>query len=230
MPAFYENRQIVTPGDLLAEGNYELGNNVYQENGKVYASRVGLVNYENKLVYVVGLRAFYFPIVGDIVIGKVVEVSIGGWTVDIRAPYRAILRASDVLDRSYRPQRDNLPSIFAVGDLILAKVVDFDRTRDPLLTIREPGFGKITRGQIVEITPTKTPRVIGRKGSMIGMLKHETGCQINVGQNGLILVSGKTPENERLALMAIHKIDQEAHISGLTDRVTEMIKKEKESV
>ena len=123
-----------------------------------------------------------------------------------------------------------MPSIFDVGDLIIANVVASDRTRDPLLTVREPGLGKIMRGQLVEVTPTKIPRVIGRQGSMVGMIKRETGCQLTIGQNGLILINGRSPKDERLAVMALRKIEAESHTSGLTDRVTEMIKKEREAV
>lgn len=228
MPLFYEKKDLVTPGDLLAEGDYTVGDNVYTEGDKIYAAKVGLVDQENRKVYVVALNSFYVPFVGDLVIGKVVEVGFGNWTIDIKAPYLATLRASDTLNRPFNPQRDDLPSVFDVGDLILAVIVDYDRTRNPLLTVRKLGLGKITRGQIGEVTPSKIPRVIGRKGSMVNMLKKETGCQITVGQNGLILVRGKTIEGEKLALMAIRKIEQEAHISGLTERVTEMIQKEKE--
>jgi len=230
MPIFCEKRQLVMPGDLLAEGDYPAGDNTYRENNKIYATRVGLANYDKRGFYVVALKAFYIPNVGDLVIGKVVEVGFGNWTLDIRAPYLATLRASDALDRPFKPQQDDLPSIFDVGDLVLAKIVAYDRTQDPLLTVREEGLGKITKGQIIEITPTKIPRVIGRKGSMISMLKKETVCQITVGQNGSILVKGNTPEDERLAITAIRKIEQEAHTSGLTDRVTEMIRKEKGGV
>lgn len=233
LPVYYERRELVTPGDLLAENDYLAGENTFKENGKIYATRVGLIEYENKRINVVALKSFYFPRVGDTVIGKVVEVSLSGWTIDIRAPYPAMLRASDVLERSFKPQKDDLPSIFDVGDLLIAKIVASDRTRDPLLTVREPGLGKISRGQIIEITPTKIPRLIGKKGSMITMLKKETGCQILIGQNGLILVSGKSPKDERLAIMAIRKIEEESHTSGLTDRVAEMLRKmksEKEEV
>jgi len=118
-----------------------------------------------------------------------------------------------------------LPSVFDIGDMVITKIIAYDRTRDPQLTVREPGLGKITRGQIMQITPTKIPRVIGKKGSMINMIKDYTGCHIVLGQNGVILISGKTPENEQLAMTAIRKIDEESHISGLTDRVTEMLKK-----
>ena len=227
MPTLYENRQLVTPGDLLAEGDYIASDNTYKEGDRIYASRLGLVNYERRKVYVVALSAFYVPVVGDLVIGKVVELNTGGWTVDINAPYLAMLRASDVLSR-FKPQRDDLSRFFDIGDFIMATVVACDRTRDPLLTVREKGLGKVNRGQVVKITPTKIPRVIGRKGSMIGMLKNETGCNITVGQNGLILAEGRTPADERLAIMAMRKIELESHTSGLTNRVTEMIRKQKE--
>jgi exosome complex component RRP4 len=227
MPVFFERRQLVTPGDLIAEGEYIAGENTYKENEKIYASRLGLVETENKKVSVVALKAFYIPKAGDIVIGTVVEVGFNGWTVDINAPYPAILRAGDVLSRPFRPQKDDLSQVLDMGDLIVAKIASYDRTHDPQLTVGEPGLGKITRGQILKITPTKIPRVIGRKGSMISMIKQETGCNIILGLNGVILITGKTLEGEQLAVTAIHKIDEESHTSGLTDRVTQMVKEEK---
>jgi exosome complex component RRP4 len=230
LPTFYERKQIVTPGDLLAENDYMAGDNTYKENGKIYATRVGLVDYDNRRVSVVALKAFYIPYIGDLVIGKVTDVTLGVWLIDINAPYPAVLRASDALNRPFKPQRDELSSIFDVGDVVIAEIVAYDRTRDPLLTVSDLGLGKVKRGQIIEVTPTKIPRVIGRQGSMITMLKQETGCQITVGQNGVILVSGKSLEDEQLAIRAIRKIEEEAHTSGLTDRITEMIKNEKRGV
>jgi exosome complex component RRP4 len=227
MPTFFETRQLVTPGDLIAEGAYIAGENTYVEDNKIYASRIGIVEYDNKKIDVVALKAFYMPRVEDIVIGTVVEVGFNGWTVDINAPYQAILRASDVLSRPFKPQKDELSQVLNMGDLIVAKITAYDRSHDPQITVAEPGLGKITRGQIVKITPTKIPRVIGRKGSMISMIKQETDCQIILGLNGIILITGKTLEGEELAMMAIRKIDEESHISGLTDRVTQMLKDKK---
>ncbi|MEM3704131.1 MAG: exosome complex RNA-binding protein Rrp4 [Candidatus Bathyarchaeia archaeon] len=228
MPTFFERRQLVTPGDLLAEGEYIAGENTFKLDNKIYASRIGLVEYEDKKVNVVALRAFYIPRVGDTVIGTIVEVGFNGWVVDINAPYLALLRASEVLNRPFKPQKDDLTQVLDVGDLVVAKIVSYDRTHNPQLSVDEPGLGKITRGQIVKITPTKIPRVIGKKGSMISMIKQETGCHIILGHNGIILITGKNLEDEELAMMAIHKIEEESHISGLTDRILQMIKKEKE--
>lgn len=227
MPTFFEKKQLVTPGELLAEGEYIAGENTYKEENKIFASRIGLVDLNNKNVSLVALRAFYYPKVGDMVIGTVKEVGFNGWTIDIKAPYVALLRASDVLSRPFKPQNDELSQVLNAGDLIVAKIASYDRAHDPQLTVAEPGLGKITRGQLTKVTPTKIPRVIGRKGSMISMIKKETGCQIILGLNGVILVTGKNPEDEDLALMAIRKIDEESHTSGLTDRITQLLKEKK---
>ncbi len=230
MPTFFEKKQLVTPGELLAEGDYLPGENTYVEENKIYAQRIGLVDSDNKKVNVVALRAFYVPKVGDIVIGTVTEVGFNGWTVDIKSPYTAMLRASDVLSRPFKPQNDELSAVLSQGDLIVAKIASYDRAHDPQLTVGEPGLGKITRGQLLHVVPTKIPRVIGRKGSMISMIKQETNCQIILGLNGVILVTGKTPEDEELAITAIRKIEQESHTSGLTDRITQLLKESKVTV
>ncbi len=227
MPTYFEAKQLVTPGELLAEGEYQSGENTYVEAGKIFASRIGLVDLDNKKVNVVALRAFYVPKVGDIVIGSVNEVGFNGWTIDIKAPYSAMLRASDVLSRPFKPQNDELSQVLDQGDLIVAKIASYDRAHDPQLTVGEPGLGKITRGQLMQVTPTKIPRVIGRKGSMISMIKQETNCQIILGLNGVILVTGKNPVDEELAIKAIRKIEQESHTTGLTDRITQLLKEEK---
>ncbi len=227
MPTYFEAKQLVTPGELLAEGEYQPGENTYTEAGKIYASRIGLADLDNKRVNVVALRAFYVPKTGDIVIGSVQEVGFNGWTIDIKAPYPALLRASDVLSRPFKPQNDELSQVLDAGDLIVAKIASYDRAHDPQLTVGEPGLGKITRGQLMHVTPTKIPRVIGRKGSMISMIKQETNCQIILGMNGVILVTGKNPADEELAMTAIRKIEQESHTTGLTDRITQLLKEAK---
>ena len=226
MPILLEKRQVVAPGDLIAEGDYIAGDNTYKEKENIYASRVGIVEYETKRVDVVALKSFYIPRMEDIVIGTITEVGFNGWMVDINSPYPALLRASDVLSRPFKPQKDDLPQVLDAGDLVVAKVASYDRTHDPQLTVAEPGLGKITRGQILKVTPTKVPRIIGRKGSMISTIKQETGCNIILGVNGVVLITGKNLEDEQLAMKAILKIEAESHTTGLTDRITQMLKEE----
>ena len=70
----------------------------------------------------------------------------------------------------------------------------------------------------MEINSQKVPRVIGKQGSMISLIKTKTGCEVTVGQNGLVWVKG-TPEGELKAEQAIKLVEEKSHLEGLTDRV-----------
>jgi exosome complex component RRP4 len=63
---------------------------------------------------------------------------------------------------------------------------------------------------------------------MVNMILRETGCNIVIGQNGRILLDGRTREQEEIAVKVIQKIEREAHISGLTNRVQDYLKSIKE--
>ena len=228
MTLYFNRRDLVVPGDLLAEGDYEVGENIHKIGNRFYATRVGLFELKDeRRITVIALNSIYVPKPGDVVIGDVVDVGVGSWAVDIRAPRLAILRAADALGKPFRPDREELTRFLTVGDTVIAKVKAYDRTRNPLLTLGEPGLGKVTSGLIVRITPSKVPRLIGKKGSMIGMLKRETGCQIVIGMNGVVLVRCRNPEDEELLVEAIEKIERESHVEGLTDRVARMIRRRK---
>jgi len=219
-----EPKQVVAPGELLAEGDHMLGDNSFKVGTRIFSACIGIFEVDGNRVTVVPLKGEYFIPVGDLVGGRIVDVLLSGWTVDIRAPYEAMLPASET-PGPRGPRRRDLSESFDVGDMVLSQVLAFDRTRDPLLTVKGPGLGKISTGRVVEISAAKIPRLIGRKGSMISMLKRETGCQITVGQNGVVMVWGKSPDNERVAVEAIYMVEREAHTRGLTDRIREMIAK-----
>ncbi len=224
-PLLVGRREIVVPGDLLAEGDLRPGDNVLREDNRIYALRVGLVDLEGGRVSVVPLKGCYFPRPGDLVIGRIVEAGLTGWEVDILAPYPALLPMSETYAKGQASKAD-LSAIFFTGDMVIAKVIAFDRTRDPLLTTKGPGLGKAFGNRVVRISPMKVPRLIGRKGSMITMLKRETGCRIIVGQNGVVLISGRDDRAERVAVEAIYRIEREAHTKGLTDGIEDMVRRE----
>lgn len=227
MTFFFKNRDLVVPGDLLAEGNYIAGGNTYKLGNQIYANRIGLVEYSSERVSVIALEAPYYPRLGDTVVGKIVDIGIWGWRVDIKAPLLAFLKVSDAIREPFDP-RMNLERIFNIGDLIIGKVVDFNKAGRPLLSTRGPDLGRIDDGLIVSITPTKIPRLIGKKGSMVNMILNESGCEMLIGQNGLVVVKGKSRREEKIVAAAIRKIEREAHTTGLTDRVFDFIRKMKE--
>jgi exosome complex component RRP4 len=53
---------------------------------------------------------------------------------------------------------------------------------------------------------------------MVEMIKRATGVNVVVGQNGLVWMNGE-PKMELIVVNAIRKIEAEAHIAGLTDRM-----------
>lgn len=220
-----EERKLVLPGDLIAEGKeYEAGINVYRDDGRIYSYVIGLASIVEGKVSVTALKGVYVPKRGDVVIGVVKEVSITRWIVDINSPYQGILPAVDVFGKRFSADKVNLQDYLKVGDAVIARIASFDRTTDAILTIGGKGLGKISSGRLEYITPTKIPRLIGKKGSMINLLKKESGCNITIGKNGVILIEGPNGELEELVAELIRKIDREAHVPGLTDRVAEILR------
>jgi exosome complex component RRP4 len=223
IPTNFEPRQLVVPGTLLAEGKYEAGFNVYHDGEKLYASMVGLADMRNDMISVIPLRGCYIPQPGDIVIGKVIECIPTAWMLDIRSPYQGMLFASEYLSKPLNPIREEARKYLDVGEMVIATVIAFDRTRNPSLSTKDHGLGKIQRGTVIDVDFTRVPRIIGKKGSMISMLKKESNTQIFVGQNGRVWISGKTRDEEAMVAAVIRKIEAEAHTNGLTDRVREFL-------
>ncbi len=222
---FVKPRELVVPGTLLAQGPFKNGRGTFKEGNRVYSTVVGLVEIRNDAIRVIPLEGPYIPEVGDNVIGKIVDVRFSNWSVDIGAPYEANLRVQDASEERIDVAKTDLKRIFDIGDIIYAKIKAYNEINQIDLTTRGMPFrgGPLRGGQIVEITPYKVPRLIGKGGSMINMIKKLTGTRIIVGQNGWVWVSGRKEELEKLAIEAILKVERESHTQGLTDRVREFL-------
>lgn len=217
---YVENKDLVIPGQVLADDEYYSGRGTFKENGKICSSLMGHVSLRNKKIRVVPLKSKYVPKKGDVVIGKIDDIRFSMWNVDINSPYSGILPASEVFGRD----KKELEKVFDVGDVLFLRVIDVDEVKKAKLGLKGRGMGKFKDGILVSISPTKVPRLIGKKGSMINMIKNETDCKIVVGQNGLVWISG-SPEMERLTKETIEFIEENAHTSGLTNRVKERLYK-----
>ena len=211
---YVENKDLVIPGQILADDEYYSGRGTFKENGKVCSSLLGRVSLRNKKIRVIPLKSKYVPKKGDVVIGKINDVRFSMWDVDINSPYSGILPAFEVFGR----EKKELNKVYDVGDVLFLRVVDVDEIKKAKLGLKGRGMGKFKGGIIVDIAPTKVPRLIGKKGSMINMIKDKTKCKIVVGQNGLVWVKGDE-DMEQLTKNIIHLIEAEAHTSGLTNKI-----------
>ncbi|RLG59306.1 MAG: RNA-binding protein [Candidatus Hydrothermarchaeota archaeon] len=219
-------RRIVLPGELVAEGNYKLGDGVYREGNKIYSSLLGLLDEKKGFIRVIPFTRKYIPKAGDFVIGKIIDIQFASWEVDINSPYRAILNVEDFRE-DLKPGQVDLSKFLSIGDVIFAVVKEITPSRRIYLSMKMNNSTVLRRGRLVEVTPSKIPRVIGKKKSMLLMIKREIGIKILVGQNGRIWLDG-TQDKINLAVKVLRKIEKEAHTSGLTDRVKEMIRRERD--
>lgn len=216
------DRKVVVPGDLLSEDAKKSGDGTYVKDGRVYSLLYGLANYRDK-INVIPLAGKYIPAPGDNVVGVVKDITFSNWIVDINSPYDGLLHISEFPKRI---DAEEMSKYLRIGSSIMTKVKDVDPTMKVELTLNDRKLGKITIGQVIEISHTRVPRLIGKGGSMIGMLKKEVNCNIFVGQNGRIWINGGADDMD-LALRTIYLIEKEAHTNGLTDRIVAFLKKEK---
>lgn len=218
-------REIVIPGDLLNGDNLKAGVGTYIEDGKIYASKLGIKNIRANYINVVPLGGKYIPRPGDSVIGTIIDIGPSNWLVNINSPYPAPLHVNEV---PWRVEFGDTASYLKVGDTVLVKVSNVDETMRVQVTMKEHGLRKLSGGKVVAICYSKVPRVIGKNGSMISLLKNYTNCRMFVGQNGRIWVDGDL-DNIVTAIKAIKKIEEEAQVLGLTDSIKKFLEAESAS-
>ncbi|MHA2222132.1 MAG: exosome complex RNA-binding protein Rrp4 [Candidatus Thorarchaeota archaeon] len=223
MAVYFQKREVVVPGQLLAEGRYRSSFGTYDEDGKIFSSLVGLAELRGNTVKVVALEGTYIPKEGDLVIGVIKIVAGNNWKVDIGGPYGASLHANNALRRPYS---DDISEYMDIGDAISAEVLAFDRNSGPFLGMKGRGLEVLTDGMVLDVSPAKIPRIIGRRGSMINMINDHLKIQTIVGQNGRIWIRAPNTEILRLAIKAFRTIEEQAHTSKLTDRISSMLVEE----
>lgn len=211
-------RKVVIPGEVLGEG--QPGHGSYMENGMVISKMVGLADEKSGIRFVIPLSGIYNPKRGDGVIGKIEDVIFSKWLVDINSPYQAVLPLSDATDEFIDLTKTDLTRYFDYGDMIFAEISSVSKTKNVQLSMKNRKCRKLRGGRLIKVMPAKVPRIIGKAGSMVEMIKTLTGTQIVVGQNGIVWVKG---DNEDVAVETILLIEQLSHISGLTDKIKEML-------
>jgi len=216
-------RKYVIPGDVVTTGPFRPEQNVILEGDKIISTTIGISEIYDDSVKVIPLTGKYIPKINDLVIGKVISHTSLSWELDINSCYVGFLPAQDVFGRDFSAHADELSSKLKSGDLVAARIANFDRTRDPLVTISDRDLGAIDSGDLVKISPSKVPRLIGKRGSMIQMIEMATNAAVTIGQNGWVVVSCETPEGLLKAKKAIEMINEKAHVANLTDQVKEML-------
>jgi exosome complex component RRP4 len=222
-----EKREIVIPSQLLGDTNSnKAGRGTFIEKGKIYSDRIGLLSKKSDYINVIPLKGRYEPIEKDFIIGIIEEPLSSSWLVDINAPYPALLHTNEV---PWDVEFGETDKYLNHGDSIMAKILEVGLEKNIQITLKDHNLYKIRGGYITNIEPSKVPRLIGKKGSMITLLKKYTKCRIFVGKNGRIWINGDN-ENILKVLHVIKKIESESIYYGLTNQIEELLKREAKDV
>ena len=224
MKRFESKKRHVLPGDFITTAPLRLQNNVVLEGKRIISTTIGLSDVSDDSVRVISLTGVYLPKIDDLVIGTIQYIHGNSWFADINSCYQGMLLGQDVFGRGSYPTKSEMEERLSKGDIIFAKIANSDRQREPLISIADQSLGKIDSGELVKISPTKIPRLIGKHGSMIQTIEGSTNATITVGQNGLIVVSCDETNGLLKALAAIRMVDEQAHLVDLTDKVKKMLK------
>lgn len=191
------------------EDGFLKGHGTTELNGEVVATVCGVVERVNKLVYVRTLRARYKPEVGDIIVGRVIEVAPKRWRLDINYSQDAVLMLSSInlpdgIQRRRTAEDElNMRSIFEENDVICAEVRGFQH--DGLhLQARSQKYGKLQRGQLLSI-----PSYLVKRRKQHWHYLDEYGIDLILGCNGFVWVGEHVETKDEMLVDQADKPDSQ---------------------
>ncbi|XP_073144872.1 exosome complex component RRP4 homolog [Henckelia pumila] len=202
----------VTVADDISVNNEDAilkGHGTAEIDGRVVATICGVVERVNKLVYVRALRARYKPEIGDIVVGRVIEVAPKRWRLEINFRQDAVLMLSSMnLPDGIQRRRTavdelNMRSVFEENDVICAEVRGFQHDGCLHLQARSQKYGKLKSGQLLSIPPYLVKK---RKQHFHHLDQY--GVDLILGCNGFIWVGEHVEVREEMVEDLSNKPEQ----------------------
>ncbi|KAI8625698.1 hypothetical protein F5Y19DRAFT_241415 [Xylariaceae sp. FL1651] len=154
---------IVTPGEVITEDpQWMRGHGTYTtlEPPAIVSSVAGTLAKTNKLLSVRPLRARYTPEIGDLVVGRIVEVQAKRWRVDVGAallaqlPLSAINLPGGIQRRRTETDELQIRTFFSEGELLVAEVQQLYADGAAVLHTRSLKYGKLRNGLFVAVSGT----------------------------------------------------------------------------
>ncbi|KAI0406526.1 hypothetical protein F4802DRAFT_102331 [Xylaria palmicola] len=154
---------IVTPGEIITEDpQWMRGHGTYTtlEPPAIVSSVAGTLAKTNKLLSVRPLRARYTPEIGDLVVGRIVEVQSRRWRVDVGAallaqlPLSAINLPGGIQRRRTETDELQIRTFFSEGELLVAEVQQLYSDGGAVLHTRSLKYGKLRNGLFVAVSGT----------------------------------------------------------------------------
>lgn len=208
------HNDIVTPGEVITTNpQWMRGHGTYtsaqedEDATAIVSSLAGVITRTNKLLSVRPLRARYTPEVGDLVVGRIVEVQSKRWRVDVGSvqlaglPLSAINLPGGIQRRRTETDELAIRSFFAEGDLLVAEVQQLYADGGAVLHTRSLRYGKLRNGVFLAVTGTGGGGGVVRSRRQVWTMEVgalQSKVDVVLGVNGYVWIS-KHVEDQSLA-------------------------------
>ncbi|XP_062608711.1 exosome complex component RRP4-like [Saccostrea cucullata] len=209
---------LVSPGDIItSDTGFMRGHGTYNsEDDRLLASVAGVVERVNKLICVKPLKTRYNGEIGDIVIGRIIEVQQRRWKVETHSKLDSSLLLSSVnlpggeLRRRSEEDEKMMRLYLKEGDLISAEVQSVFADGSLSLHTRSLKYGKLGQGTLIHVSPS----LIKRRKTHFHHLP--CGATIILGNNGFVWICPTETEEMdqtggyQLSMEPVQRSDREA--------------------
>lgn len=209
-------KEIVTPGETVTDDPQWMrqvlcthfctsliiyrghGTYIAPSSTDIVATVAGTVQKTNKLLSVRPLRARYTPEIGDLVVGRIIEVQSKRWRVDVGAPVLAGLPLSainlpgGILRKRTETDELQIRTFFSEGDLLVAEVQALHQDGSASLHTRSLKYGKLRNGVFMSVSGTGGGGGVVRARRQVWTIDTVHGggkVDIILGVNGYIWIS-----------------------------------------
>ncbi|KAI1331815.1 exosome component 2 [Xylariaceae sp. FL0255] len=158
-----KDSRIYTPGEIITEDSQWMrghGTFTTPDPPAIVSSVAGVLSKVNKLISVQPLRARYTPEIGDLVVGRIVEVQARRWRVDVGAsllaqlPLSAINLPGGIQRRRTETDELQIRTFFSEGELLVAEVQQLFGDGGAVLHTRSLKYGKLRNGVFFSVSGT----------------------------------------------------------------------------
>lgn len=203
-----EGKLLSSDNDIFLRGYNTISN--CEGTDEIVAAVCGTVEVTEKVVSVKGLFSRYVPEIGDVVVGRVLDVVGNKWTVDVNCSQSAVMLLSNVsepggvLRRRGRSDELTMRQLFDQGDLIAAEVQRISPDGVPFLQVRSgEKYGRISSvGKLVTVKSSLMKR---SNQHFISLPQYSSNLLL--GSNGNIWVSeGGQPEDRGESQQSVARV------------------------
>ena len=203
---------IITPGQTVTtdpqwmRGHGTFSASSESNNPAILSTLAGTLQKTNKLLSILPLRARYTPEIGDLIIGRVIEVQSRRWKLDIAAPTLANLLLSSInlpggiLRKRTSVDELNIRAYFSEGELVVAEVQQLFPDGSASLHTRSLKYGKLRNGYFMGVSGMGGggAGVVRAKRHIFTLQTARRGGEVDVvlGVNGYVWIAKHAAEEE----------------------------------